>query len=190
MSSSVSVEAMPFITGLSRLPDLNSASCLARYSGCWPCRIGLAGLPREPSAVWQAAHGEAAAQAQGHGGDPVTSVSLHLCPELCRPDLVQAPDAGRQLIGLPTAGLASVRLGRTEVNVPIDVTDHCDNGIVSGDPRLANATAGRLIADHIVAETVALVEQLKTAPVRVPRAEKFTPTSSPRRAKRSLRRLM
>lgn len=125
-----------------------------------------------PPAVWQAAHGEAAAQAQGHGGDPVTSVSLYLCPELCRPDLVQAPDAGRQLLGLPTAGLGSVRLGRTEVNVPIDVTDHCDNGIVSGDPRLANATAGRLIADHIVAETVALVEHLKTAPVRVSRAEK------------------
>ena len=41
--------------GFLRLPDLNSASCLTRYSGCWPCRIGCAGLPREPSALWQAA---------------------------------------------------------------------------------------------------------------------------------------
>src|SRR4249920_2065524 len=56
MSSSLSVAAMPFMTALSRLPALNSVSCLTRYSGCWPCRIGLAGLPRDPSLVWQAPH--------------------------------------------------------------------------------------------------------------------------------------
>src|SRR5262245_25168439 len=56
MSVSDSVLAKPFITGLLRLPDLNSPSCLARYSGCWPAMIGLAGLPRVPSAVWRAAH--------------------------------------------------------------------------------------------------------------------------------------
>src|SRR5262245_41043557 len=55
MSSGLSVEAKPFMTGLLRLPSLNSVSCLTRYSGCWPWRMGLAGLPREPSAVWQAA---------------------------------------------------------------------------------------------------------------------------------------
>src|SRR3954452_14135828 len=55
MSSGLSVEAMPCMIGLTRLPALNSVSCLTRYSGCWPCRIGLAGLPREPSAEWQAA---------------------------------------------------------------------------------------------------------------------------------------
>ena len=26
---------------LSRLPDLNSCSCLTRYSGCWPWMIGV-----------------------------------------------------------------------------------------------------------------------------------------------------
>src|SRR6185503_16339865 len=56
MSASDSVEAKPFITGLLRLPDLNSSSCLARYSGCWPAMIGLAGLPRDPSAAWHAPH--------------------------------------------------------------------------------------------------------------------------------------
>ncbi len=120
-----------------------------------------------PPAVWQKAHGGEAAKAQGHGADPVTSVYLHLFPELCRPDLMQAPNPGRSLLGLPTAGLAAVKHGGTEVNVPIDVTDHCDNGIVNGDPRLANPEAGRVIAEHIVAEAVALVEHLKSAPVRV-----------------------
>src|SRR5437762_12535303 len=55
MSASLNGAAMPFMIGLSRVPDLNSVSCLARYSGCCPCRIGLAGLPRVPSLVWQAA---------------------------------------------------------------------------------------------------------------------------------------
>src|SRR4029453_17548453 len=56
MSVSDSVLAKPFMIGLLRLPDLNSSSCLARYSGCCPAMIGLAGLPREPSAVWQGPH--------------------------------------------------------------------------------------------------------------------------------------
>ena len=47
---------MPCMTAFARLPALNSVNCLTRYSGCCPCRIGLAGLPREPSFVWQAAH--------------------------------------------------------------------------------------------------------------------------------------
>src|SRR5256886_5506788 len=56
MSCSDSCEAKPFMIGFCRLSALNSVSCLTRYSGCWPCRIGLAGLPREPSLVWQATH--------------------------------------------------------------------------------------------------------------------------------------
>src|SRR5687767_10694201 len=56
MSASDRVLAKPFITGLLRTPDLNSSSCLARYSGCCPAMIGLAGLPREPSAAWHAPH--------------------------------------------------------------------------------------------------------------------------------------
>src|SRR5438445_5766447 len=55
MSASLSAAAMPCMIGFGRLPDLNSPSCLTRYSGCWPWMIGLAGLPREPSLVWQAA---------------------------------------------------------------------------------------------------------------------------------------
>ena len=78
----------------------------------------------------------------------------------------------KPVLGLPTAGLAAVRFKNTDVNVPIDVTDHCDNGIVSGDPALASAEAGRAFADHIVATTVALVEHLKTVE---PRSQGRTP---------------
>ncbi|MCC7426910.1 MAG: creatininase family protein [Alphaproteobacteria bacterium] len=112
--------------------------------------------------VWKAAHGEAGARSFGHGADPVSSVYMHLFPGLMRPDLAEKPNPGRRLLGLPTAGLGAVRMGALEVNVPINVTDHCDNGIASGHPAAANPAAGKVFADHVVATTVALVEHLKT----------------------------
>jgi creatinine amidohydrolase len=115
-----------------------------------------------PPDVWKQAHGDNAAKAQGHGADPMTSVYLHLKPELVRGDLVQAPAPGGTVLGMPTAGLAAGRLGGLEVNLPLAVTDHCANGIVSGDPRLSSPAAGKLFADHVVAQTSRLVEHLKT----------------------------
>lgn len=56
MSSSLRAADMPDITALARLPDLNSVSCLTRYSGCWPANLGLAPMTELPSAAWQAAH--------------------------------------------------------------------------------------------------------------------------------------
>src|SRR3990167_2460332 len=56
MSSSDRLPAKPFMIALSRLPDLNSLSCLTRYSGCCWARLGLAGVVEVPSAAWQATH--------------------------------------------------------------------------------------------------------------------------------------
>ncbi len=66
---------------------------------------------------------------------------------------------------MPTGGLTSVKFGDVAVNVPINMLDHCDM-VVGGDPALANAEAGRKFADFIVDTASALVEHLKTAPVR------------------------
>lgn len=114
--------------------------------------------------VWKQAHGENYSRAAGHGADPMSSVYLHLKPDLVRHDLAEAPNPGRTLLGLPTAGLASVKFEKLEVNVPITVTEHCDNGIVGGDPGMASAAAGKIFVEHVVAQTTALVEHLKSAP--------------------------
>src|SRR6478609_3245433 len=55
MSASLNWAAMGCMIGLARLPDLNSCSCLTRYSGCCCASLGLAGVPELPSAAWQAA---------------------------------------------------------------------------------------------------------------------------------------
>src|SRR3546814_8232235 len=39
-----------------------------------------------PDSLWDEVHGAGSARARGHGADPVTSVGLHLTPELMRID--------------------------------------------------------------------------------------------------------
>src|SRR5574343_171147 len=56
MSSSLSAATMPLMMALARLPDLNSCSCLTRYSGCCWASLGLTGVVELPSAAWQEAH--------------------------------------------------------------------------------------------------------------------------------------
>ncbi len=121
--------------------------------------------PLVPARVRQQAHGENAARASGHGADPIGSVYRHLFPALTRPDLADLPETKRTLLGLPTSGLTSVRLGDVEVGAPVNMVDHCEY-VVGGDPTLAHAAAGKLFADYIVETASALVEHLKTAPVR------------------------
>src|SRR6478735_7592817 len=87
MSASDNAEAKPFMMGLARLSDLNSCSCLSRYSGCCWASLGLAGVPELPSAPWQAAHtaanlvlpwlrsGLAAAAAGAAGGGAFSSLA-------------------------------------------------------------------------------------------------------------------
>lgn len=121
--------------------------------------------PMVPMHVKQAAHGANAPRVTGHGSDPIGSVYEHLYPELTRRDLAGLPERAKTLLGLPTAGLTSVKLGEVDVGVPINMLDHCDY-VVGGDPALATAEAGRLFSDYIVETASRLVEHLKTAPVR------------------------
>ena len=97
----------------------------------------------------------------GHGADPLTSVYLHHFPELMRMDLAAPADASGELLGLPTDGLAAVRLRDLSVQLAVDVTDHTANGVTSGDPRNASAEAGARITDHLVTRLVALIRHMK-----------------------------
>jgi creatinine amidohydrolase len=121
--------------------------------------------PMVPDSLRAKAHGENTSRASGHGSDPIGSVYEYLLPQHTRRDLAGAPEPAKTLLGLPTGGLTSVKFGNVSVNVPINMLDHCDT-VVGGDPSLANAEAGKLFADFIVDTASALVEHLKTAPVR------------------------
>jgi creatinine amidohydrolase len=113
-----------------------------------------------PPAMWKRLHGERAGEARGHGGDPLTSVYLHLFPELMRMDLA-ATSATHQAFGLPTDGVRAVLFEGTAVHLPLDVTEICDNGVMSGDPRLASAEIGAEIVEWITGFTARFIEHFR-----------------------------
>lgn len=99
-----------------------------------------------------------------------------------RRELAMTEEYTRTLMGPPTAGLNSVKLGDVTVNVPISMMDHCEM-VVGGNPALANAETGKIFAEYIGDVASRLVEHLKTAPIRdpspgIPRSA--PPTGGPR----------
>jgi len=113
-----------------------------------------------PPAVWAEIHGPDHAKAKGHGADPMTSVYLHLAPEIMRTDLA-APRQPKNAFGLKTVGVKAVQFEDSTIEVPLDVTDVTGNGVMSGDNSMASAEKGRKIADWIVGYTARFVEHFK-----------------------------
>jgi len=115
---------------------------------------------------WKEFHGERGTAAFGHGGDPMTSVYLHMHPELMRMDLAGAIER-KEVLGLPTSGLNAVRFRGVDVNVALDIDDICDNGIAGGDPLAASAEIGGRIVDHVVGFCVDFVGHFKTVDPKI-----------------------
>lgn len=111
---------------------------------------------------WEELHPGVGARALGHGGDPLTSVYLHLFPDLMRMDLIEPGGDKGEMIGLPTAGLNAVKFRGADVNLAVDITDRCDNGIAGGDPTASSAEIGEKIADYIVDFTVAFLTHFRS----------------------------
>lgn len=121
--------------------------------------------PMVPKPVLAEAFGDRAKDATGHGAGVIGSVYCHYFPGLFRDDVEPAAEVQRKLLGLPTAGLFSVKMDGIDVNVPMNILDHCEQ-VESGDARLANAASGAIVAQSIIDITCRLVEHLKTAPTR------------------------
>lgn len=123
-----------------------------------------------PAAAWKDFHGDNAARARGHGGDPLSSVYLHLMPELVRQDLVAA-GVPKRAYGMPTAGVNAANFDGVTVNLPLDVTEATENGIISGDPRLASAEIGRKICEFVVETSARFVRHWRSCDPRNPARE-------------------
>ena len=87
----------------------------------------------------------------GHGADPLTSIGLHLFPELMRPDLIPAgkPIKRDPTLGLPFTALGAASFEGAEVAMPNEYDEVYNQGVSKGDPKLSSAATG-----------VALTEQL------------------------------
>lgn len=94
---------------------------------------------------------EAAAKVSGHGADPLTSIGLHLFPELMRPD--QVPEATPlkkdPLLGLPFTGLGTASFEGAEVAMPNLYDEVYTQGVAKGDPRLSSAGTGAALTEQL-----------------------------------------
>ena len=120
---------------------------IKRERGVWiPC-LNLWRLMTP--AQWAEIHGERGTSALGHGADPLTSVYLHLFPELVRMDLIEMKDK-KSVLGLPPSGLNAVKFDGVDVNLAVDIDDISDTGIAGGDPNNSSAEIGEKIVETLV----------------------------------------
>ncbi|UFN47507.1 creatininase family protein [Roseomonas sp. OT10] len=94
---------------------------------------------------------EKAKAVSGHGADPLTSLGLHLFPELLRPDLVpQAqPLKSDSVLGLRYTGLGAADFEGAEIGLPMEYDDTYHQGVAKGDPTLCSAETGVLLAEKL-----------------------------------------
>jgi creatinine amidohydrolase len=92
---------------------------------------------------------EKAKQAAGHGADPLTSVAMHLFPELMRPDLVPDPSPLRTVRGLEAVSFGNVRFEGAEIQLPVEYDEIAPNAVRSGDPRLCSAETGAALVEQL-----------------------------------------
>jgi len=109
---------------------------------------------------WNEFHPELGAKAFAHGGDPMTSMYLHLFPELTRMDLTE-PSQRKDVLGLPTAGLNAVKFRGVNVHIPLEVTDISSNGVIGGDASKSSPEIGEKIIDYVVDLAVDFVRHFK-----------------------------
>jgi len=101
-----------------------------------------------PPSLWQDLHGADSAKARGHGGDPITSLSMYLYPDHMRPDLIK-PHVPHEATGLPIAGATAVRFEDVTVNMPLNSDEVNPDGMMGGDATLASAEIGQAIFEHL-----------------------------------------
>ena len=113
-----------------------------------------------PDSLWTDLYGEDAGRVRGHGGEPMTSVYMHLLPEFVRRDRIRDPGPRGTVFGLPIGGVSGSRFEGQPVQIPLDCTEVDANGMLGGLASLASAEKGRAISQHIVGHTARLMRHL------------------------------
>jgi creatinine amidohydrolase len=109
--------------------------------------------------LWRIAYGmlpgivgaEQSAKVSGHGADPLTSIGLHLFPELMRPDLTPegAPLKRDPVLDLPFTGLGTASFEGAEVGLPNEYDEVYTQGVGKGDPKLCSAKTGAALTEKL-----------------------------------------
>ncbi len=116
---------------------------------------------------------ELAARAGGHGADPLTSVAMHLFPQLIRHERLPAtPAPPREMFGLQAGSFGTATFEGIEIGLPLEVGDSA----VTAEAALSSSATGALLVERLVALGAGLIARLgahgwgdeQTAPVASP----------------------
>jgi creatinine amidohydrolase len=123
-----------------------------------------------PDSLWQQIHGENAAAARGHGADPLTSVTMHMAPELVRPDLIEG-SARRSLFGCPTQPqFGGIVFEDGAVDLPFDAAEVAPNGVGGGDAAYASPEKGEAMTAWLVDRAARFIDYFRQCDPRDPMA--------------------
>ncbi len=95
---------------------------------------------------------EKSKQVSGHGADPLTSVGLHLFPDVMRPDMIPAaaPLKRNDALGLAYTSLGTASFEGAEIGLPTEYDEVYTKGVGGGDPRLSSAETGAALVEKLV----------------------------------------
>jgi creatinine amidohydrolase len=109
--------------------------------------------------LWRIAYGllpgivgaDKAKRVSGHGADPLTSIGLHLFPELIRKDMIPAGKPLKRMAGLdlPFSNLGAADFEGAEIGVPHEYDEVYNAGVASGDPTLSSAETGAALTEKL-----------------------------------------
>lgn len=120
-----------------------------------------------PESLWSEIHGDRAANARGHGADPLTSLGLYLYPDKMRPDLMR-PSIASPAFRLAATTTAGARFEGVQVNLPLNAEEVNADGMLGGDATIASAEAGSRIFEHVTGVVARFVEHMRHCDPRNP----------------------
>ena len=88
----------------------------------------------------------------GHGADPLTSIGMHLFPELIRRDMIPAATALKRnaMLDLPYTALGAASFEGAEIGMPTEYDEIYTKGVAKGDPNLSSAETGAALTEQLV----------------------------------------
>lgn len=92
---------------------------------------------------------EMAGRANGHGGDPMTSVNMYLFPDCVRADLIEATPEPGEVLGVTVSGFGTIRFDGVDMHVPVEMDEIGPNGVWAADPSLASREVGEKLVESL-----------------------------------------
>lgn len=108
----------------------------------------------------QLVEADLAARSGGHGANPLTSIGMHLLPDLVREDRIPQVHADKTAWGLKVSDFGTLDLDGALISVPFEGDYTASNGVGRGDPRLCSAETGARLTEKLVETGVRLVAHL------------------------------